>query len=116
MKLYILFESAAGYALFEREEIESLAITLPRIQEAINSMEHFSKLIKLTAFKPFVNSEKALENTKAIADAHVTEDLIQFLDTNMPKSFKSKKGVAAKVKLGTIDNKLGPEYSYSFIS
>jgi hypothetical protein len=115
MKLYVLFESAAGYALFEREEIESLAITLPRIQDAINSMEHFSKLIKLTAFKPFVNSEKALENIKALAETHVTEDLIQFLDTNMPKTFKSKKGITTKVQLGLIDNKLGPEYSYLLI-
>lgn len=109
MKLYVLYESAAGYALFEREEMEAIAVTLPKIQAAVVSMEHFSKLVKLKAFLPFLNSEKALENTKAIADSKATEDLIEFLSTNMPKTATSKKGAAAKIKLGVTDNKLGAE-------
>ena len=114
MKLYILYESGAGYALFEREEMEAIAVSLPKIQAAIKSKAHFSKLIKLKAFTPFVNSEKALENIKAIAEGHATDDLIQFLDTNLPKTATSKKGTAAKVKLGVSENKLGQEYIYQF--
>lgn len=109
MKLYILFESAAGYALFEREEMEEIAVELPKLQSAINSMEHFSKLIKLKAFLPFQTSEKALENMKAIADSHASEDLIQFLDTNIPKIQQKKKESKVEVKLGLIDTKLGNE-------
>ncbi len=109
MKLYILYESAAGYGLFEREEMEEIAVELPKIQAALDSMEHFSKLIKLKAFQPFVTSEKALENMKAVTDSHATEDLIQFLDTNLPKSAKSKKGKAVEVRLGVVDTKLGAE-------
>ena len=108
MKLYILHESAAGYALFEREEMEEIAVTMPKLQAAMNSMEHFSKLIKLKAFVPFLTAEKALDNMKSIADSHTTEDLVQFLDTNLPKSAK-KKGKEVEVKLGLADNKLGNE-------
>ena len=105
----ILFESAAGYGLFEREEMEEIAITLTKIQDGITSMEHFSKLIKLKAFQPFLTSEKAIENMKAITNSQATDDLIQFLDTNLPKSVKSQKGKVTKVKLGVTDNKLGAE-------
>ena len=109
MKLYILYESAAGYGLFEREEMEEIAVELPKLQAALDSMEHFSKLIKLKAFQPFLTSEKALENMKAIVESHATEDLVAFLDTNLPKSAKTKKGKAAEVKIGVIDSKLGSE-------
>lgn len=109
MKLYILYESAAGYGLFEREEMEEIAVELPKLQAALDSMEHFSKLVKLKAFLPFQTSEKALENMKSTADSHATEDLIQFLDTNLPKSAKKKKGKEVDVKLGLIDSKLGSE-------
>jgi len=109
MKLYILYESAAGYGLFEREEMEEIAVELPKIQAALGSMEHFSKLLKLKAFHPFQTSEKALENMKAVADSHATEDLIQFLDTNLPKSAKKKKGKDVEVSLGIADPKLASE-------
>jgi nucleolar protein 56 len=108
MKLYILFESAAGYGLFEREEMEEIAVEMPKLQSALDSMEHFSKLIKLLAFQPFQTSDKALENMKAIADSHATEDLIQFLDQHLPKTAK-KKGKEIEVKLGVADTKLGNE-------
>ena len=109
MKLYVLYESAAGYALFEREEMEEIAVELPKLQAALDSMEHFSKLIKLKAFQPFLTSEKALENMKAVTESHATEDLVQFLDTNLPKAAKSKKGKAVEVRLGVADTKLGAE-------
>lgn len=108
MKLYVLYESATGYALFEREEMEEIAASLPKVQAAITSMERFSKLIKLKAFQPFGTSEKALENMKAISNSHATDFLIKFLDT-LPKTVKNKKGKSVKVQLGVIDNKLGAE-------
>lgn len=106
MKLYILFESASGFALFEREEMEEISVELARIQDAINSMEHFSKMIQLKAFEPFPTAEKALENMKAIADSHAPKDLIQFLEMNLPKN-KGKTKV--EIKIGVIDSKLGNE-------
>lgn len=109
MKLYILYESAAGYGLFEREEMEEIAVELPKLQAALDSMEHFSKLVKLKAFQPFLTSEKALENMKAIADSHAPEDLIQFLDTNLPKAPTKKKTSDLEIKLGLLDSKLGNE-------
>ena len=114
MKLYILFESAAGYGLFEKEEMEEIAVEMPKLQAAIASMEHFSKLVTLKAFQPFQTSEKALENIKAIADSHATSDLIEFLSANVPKTAKKKKGQNVVVKLGLIDSKLGNEYPLCF--
>jgi nucleolar protein 56 len=109
MKLYVLYESAAGYGLFEREEMEEIAVELPKLQAALDSMEHFSKLIKLKAFHPFKTSEKAIENMKSIADSHAPDDLIQFLITNLPKAPAKKKTKDSEIKLGLIDSKLGNE-------
>lgn len=108
MKLFILYESAAGYGLFEKEEVEEIAVELPKLQASLSSMEHFSKMVKLKAFQPFLTSEKALENMKAVADSHATEDLIQFLETNLPKTAKKSKK-ELEVRLGIGDPKLGTE-------
>ena len=116
MKLYILFESAAGYALFEKEEMEEIAVEMPKLQAAIASMELFSKLVTLKAFQPFHTSEKALDNMKAIADGHVTSDLAEFLDTNVPKTAKKKKGKEVEIKLGVNDSKLASEYVLPLLS
>ena len=67
MQLYILFEQASGYALFEKEEFDETGGQLKQIQKAITSLERFSKMIKLAAFQPFQTAEEALENITTIA-------------------------------------------------
>ena len=45
--LYILFESAVGFALFERVKTDEIGLSLKGIQDSINNRERFSKIVKL---------------------------------------------------------------------
>ena len=108
MHLFLLFESASGYALFEREEFDEIAGELPQIQSAITSMERFSKLVKMKAYAPFTSAEMALSNILAVAKGEVSEDLKTFLETFLPAVKKAKK---QKFKLGISDSRLGQSIS-----
>ncbi len=67
MQLYILYEAAPGYCLFELEAFDETGGQLKAIQKAIPNLERFSKMVKLAAFQPFQTAEEALENIKLIS-------------------------------------------------
>lgn len=48
---YILFESAAGFGLFELTEYEELAALKAQVQNSVTDLGRFSKLVKLKAFR-----------------------------------------------------------------
>jgi len=96
--LYLLFESAAGYALFERVASEEISIMSPEVQESLQNLEKFSALVKLKSFLPFSSAEQSLEQINAISEGELTQCLMNFLDSAFPK----KKGT-----LGITDPKLG---------
>jgi nucleolar protein 56 len=66
--LFILYESASGYALFERVESESIVDQLPQVQESISDMGKFSKIVKLRAFLPFTSEKNALEEINSVSE------------------------------------------------
>jgi len=100
MVLYLLYESASGYGLFERVKCEEIGVTLEEVQTAITDLQRFSKIMKLVTFVPFRTAESALENINAISEGEMTEDLHDMLEANFPKS-------KAKAVLGVIDPKIG---------
>jgi nucleolar protein 56 len=106
MQLYILYESASGYCLFEKEEFDETGGQLKAIQKAIPNLERFAKMIKLAAFQPFSTAEEALENITAVAKNTVPETLKNFLTANLPATKAAKK---QKFLLGIADPKLGQE-------
>ena len=106
MQLYILYEAAQGYCLFELEEFDETGGQLKAIQKAIANLERFSKMVKLAAFQPFQTAEEALENIKLISQNKVSETLKNFLITNLPATKSSKK---QKFLLGIAEPKLGSE-------
>lgn len=106
MQLYILYESASGYCLFEKEEFDETGGQLKQIQKAIPNLERFSKMVKLAAFQPFQTAEEALENITLVAQNKVPETLKNFLITNLPATKSSKK---QKFLLGIAEPKLGSE-------
>lgn len=65
--MFILFETASGYCLFEKSDFDEVAGQLSSIQKAINNLERFSKMIKLVAYQPFTTAEEALENITEVA-------------------------------------------------
>ena len=46
MSLFILFESASGYALFEQTESDEIGELLEEMQNAMADLSRFSKVIK----------------------------------------------------------------------
>ena len=101
-----MFESASGYALFEKEDFDDVGGQLKSIQKAIPNLERFSKMVKLSAFQPFQTAEEALENLTAIAANKIPKTLSSFLTTNLPSAKSSKK---QKFMLGIADPKMGQE-------
>lgn len=47
MTLYLLFESAIGYALFQKLEFDEMNAASVQLQKAISNMDTFSKMVRL---------------------------------------------------------------------
>lgn len=105
--LYLLYESAAGYCLFKKKEMEDMAETEESVQAAIADVKTFGKLVGLEAWDAFTSAEDALEQVNAIAAGATTEKLNNFLEMNLPKSKK-------KYQLGVYDPELGKELGNQF--
>lgn len=100
--LSILYEHAAGYALFSVAEFEEIGMFLPQLEASVADISRFNGIVKLTAFTPFKTALAALENINAISEGILPEDLQVFLDSSFPKSDKKN-----KYQLGVGDPKLG---------
>ncbi|XDV38442.1 hypothetical protein PO909_007843 [Leuciscus waleckii] len=99
--LHVLFEHAAGYALFAVKEVEEIGMLLPQVEESVLNVGKFSSVIRLSAFYPFKSAQTALENINAISEGVVHADLKLFLETNIPSGGKKKS------MLGVSDAKIG---------
>jgi len=93
----VLFEHAAGYALFRIREFEEVAAFLPQVEEAVSDVSKFSSVVNLIGFFPFKTAGDALSNINSVSEGIVSDDLKLFLETNMPKG---------KAVLGVSDSKL----------
>lgn len=91
MSMFLLFEIASGYCLFEVSDFDEISGKQSSLQKAINSLERFSKMVKLVAYQPFKTAEEALENINAITANKVTKTLANFLTTNLPAAKSSSK-------------------------
>ncbi|XP_066041265.1 nucleolar protein 56 [Chamaea fasciata] len=98
--LHVLFEHAAGYALFAVREVEEIGLLLPQVEESVLTLGKFHNVVKLVAFSPFRSAQSALENMNAVSEGVLHEDLRLLLDTALPPKRK-------KVVLGVGDVKMG---------
>lgn len=101
-KLFVLFEHAAGYAIFSVKEFEEVGMLLPQVEASVTNLSRFNSVVKLVGFSPFKTALAALENINSVSEGIVPEDLQLFLDSCIPKSGKKD-----KVVLGVVDPKLG---------
>ncbi|GAB4819399.1 hypothetical protein N2152v2_006445 [Parachlorella kessleri] len=104
MTTFLLFESASGFGLFEVTSLDEIGQSTDAVQQAVSNLDRFGKAVKLAAFKPYTSAQNALEQINAVSESQVTEDLRNFLTTNLPKVKKEGK---AKFKLGVSEPKLG---------
>lgn len=105
MDLYLLLETASGYALFLRKEFDELgqASLDNSVLQQLEEAKSFKKLVELKSFHPFLTAEEALAEITSIANGECSEGLQEFLATNVPKVKKSKD---ATFKVGIQDAKL----------
>ncbi|KAG7200988.1 hypothetical protein KM043_003344 [Ampulex compressa] len=101
-KLFVLYEHAAGYALFRVKEFEEVGMLLPQVEASVTDLSRFNAVVNLVGFAPFKTALTALENINSISEGIVPEELQIFLDSCIPKSTKKE-----KISLGVSDPKLG---------
>ena len=66
--LLVLYEHAAGYALFRCQNVEEIGALLPEVQEAVLDFARFSQVAQLEAFSPFKTGANALDNINSISE------------------------------------------------
>lgn len=69
--LFLLFEHAAGYAIFRCRDVEDIGSLLPEVQAAMEDFSLFSAAVSLEAFSPFKTGVNALENINSVSEGMV---------------------------------------------
>ncbi|KAG5318583.1 NOP56 protein, partial [Pseudoatta argentina] len=100
-KLFILFEHAAGYAIFRVKEFEEIGMLLPQVEESVTDLSRFRSVVSLVGFLPFKTALSALENINSVSEGIMTDVLKVFLDSSFGEFAKSD------IVLGVADPKLG---------
>ncbi|GMM45630.1 snoRNP complex protein [Pichia kluyveri] len=107
---FLLFEQPTGYAIFKvKLQNDNIGSRLKDVQESINDLSNFSKLVELQSFAPFKGAAQALENANDISEGLVSDYLKSIIELNIPKS-KSKD----QINLGISDKQLGPSIKEFF--
>ncbi|KAF2459552.1 putative pre-rRNA processing nucleolar protein Sik1 [Lineolata rhizophorae] len=106
MAEYLLFESPVGYAVFNvTMKPDTVGSQLKEVQDALQKLDKFGKMVKLVSFIPFQNSDMALENLNELSEGLLPEHLRNVLEANLPQGSKKNKvvlGVAEKNLAGSI--------------
>lgn len=50
-QLFVLFENASGYGLFEAVEFDDMSALGSQVAKTVDDMSRFGKVVKLTAFQ-----------------------------------------------------------------
>ncbi|KAG2678587.1 hypothetical protein I3843_11G009200 [Carya illinoinensis] len=104
MALYLLYESASGYALFLAHGLDEIGQNTEAVRNSVSDLNRFGKVVQLAAFHPFESALDALNQCNAISEGLMTDELRSFLELNLPKV---KEGKKLKFRLGVVDTKVG---------
>ncbi|XP_009767290.1 nucleolar protein 56-like [Nicotiana sylvestris] len=104
MALYLLYESASGYALFLVHGLDEIGQNTEAVRNSVTDLNRFGKIVKLAAFSPFESALDALNQCNAVSEGQMTDELRNFLELTLPKV---KEGKKPKFSLGLAEPKLG---------
>lgn len=104
MALFLLHETALGYALFEAHGIDEIGQNTEAVRNSVTDLSRFGKVVKLRSFNPFTSALESLEQINAVSEGIMTDELRTVLETNLPKV---KEGKKAKFSLGVAESKIG---------
>lgn len=71
MALYLLYESASGYALFLAHGIDEIGQNTEAVRNSITDLNRFGKVVKLEAFNPFESALDALNQCNAVSEGQL---------------------------------------------
>ncbi|KAF7980667.1 hypothetical protein HWV62_37089 [Athelia sp. TMB] len=99
MVSHLLFETASGYAIFEVKLHEDIGSRTKAVQDSIQDLAKFGKMVSLVSFSPFKSAAQALENANDVSEAIVNDHLKSLIELNLSKPTKG-----SKVLLGVSDS------------
>ncbi|KAG9100614.1 snoRNP complex protein nop56 [Ceratobasidium sp. 370] len=107
MVTHVLFESASGYALFTVKQQEQIGAKTKEVQDSIQDLHKFGKMVELKSFMPFKSAAHALENINDVSEGESTHLIVHenMLELNLPKHSKKAPvvlGVSEKNLAGSI--------------
>ena len=108
--MFVLFETASGYALFEANNFENIAKNTDEVQQDVLDLGKFGKCVNMKSFMPFKSAAHALENLNSVSEGVVHPFLKDFLELNLPKISKKSSlqlGVNDKSLASSIKQELG---------
>jgi len=107
---YLLHESSVGYALFKvKRPVDAVGNRLKEVQDSVQDLAKFGKLVELVSFVPFHGAAEALECINDASEGIMSGFLKSLLDANLPKTGKKN-----KVTIGVIDKNLAGSIKAEF--
>ncbi|MCJ1471512.1 snoRNP complex protein nop56 [Lambiella insularis] len=107
---YLLHESSVGYAIFQVvHQADTVGNRLKEVQDSVQDLAKFGKMVKLVSFAPFQGAAQALENANEVSEGIASEYLRSLLEVNLPKVGKKN-----KVTLGVSDKNLAGSIKAAF--
>ncbi|KAG8949505.1 snoRNP complex protein nop56 [Tulasnella sp. 419] len=107
---HLLFESASGYAIFEIKQHEEIGSKSKEVQDSMQDLNKFGKMVQLKSFDPFKSAADALENINDVSEGVLNDHLKALLELNLSKTSKKSPvvlGVSDKNLGGSISSELG---------
>lgn len=68
MALYLLYESASGYALFLAHGLDEIGQNTEAVRSSVSDLNRFGKVVKLAAFHPFESALDALNQCNSVSE------------------------------------------------
>jgi len=68
MVTHALFETASGYAIFNVNFKEDIGSRSTAVQDSIDDLPKFGKMVTLASFSPFKSAAHALENANDVSE------------------------------------------------
>ena len=87
MALYVLYESASGYALFHAHGLDEIGQNTEAVRNSVSDLNRFGKVVQLTAFNPFESALDALKQCNSISEGNFLQAL-NFSPTKRMYPFK----------------------------
>ncbi|WWC71546.1 uncharacterized protein I206_105504 [Kwoniella pini CBS 10737] len=103
---HILFEGASGYALFTVSMQEEIAAKSKQLQDSINDITIFSRMIQLASFLPFTTAAQALENANDVSEGVLNDHLKNLLNLIVPNTAGKTNKKQSGVLLGVVERGL----------